>query len=60
MKFDADNSKIAFLPPIFVGGIFKAAYSTCGCTPVNGYVILILKIKLYNKKAESTSELKMR
>lgn len=36
-------------PPLSVGGILKVAYSTNSCIAVNGYVILILKIKFYNR-----------
>ena len=36
-------------PPLFVGGILELICSTNGCIAVNGYVILILKIKFYNR-----------
>lgn len=36
-------------PPLSVGGILKVDYSTNSCIAVNGYVILILKIKFYNR-----------
>ena len=36
-------------PPLSVGGILKVAYSTNSCIAVNEYVILILKIKFYNR-----------
>ena len=36
-------------PPLSVGGILKVAYSTNRCIAVNEYVILILKIKFYNR-----------
>ena len=36
-------------PPLFVGGILELVCSTNGCIAVNEYVILILKIKFYNR-----------
>ena len=36
-------------PPLSVGGILELVCSTNGCIAVNEYVILILKIKFYNR-----------
>ncbi len=49
LKFGCRSFKNNNLPPIFVGGIFKTVYSTNGCIAVNGYVILIIVKRFYNR-----------